>query len=134
MKNEEPKPIHQQIIDIVGGEDKFREIARLKRKNNKTMENKQTAEKLTAMEQLINWIDSDCTPMDCVMKAKELLSIEKEQVKKMHTEEEVYDLLVEWNMYQKGESRVDEDEIPNGFMSFNEWFKKISKQQDNDKI
>ena len=133
MKNEEPKPIHQQIIDIVGGEDKFREIARLKRKNNKTMENKQTAEKLTAMEQLINWIDSDCTPMDCVMKAKELLSIEKEQVKKMHTEEEVYDLLVEWNMYQKGESRVDEDEIPNGFMSFNEWFKKISKQQENGK-
>jgi hypothetical protein len=39
MKNEEPKPIHQQIIDLVGGEDKFREIARLKRKNNKTMEN-----------------------------------------------------------------------------------------------
>jgi hypothetical protein len=48
----------------------------------------------------------------------------KEQVKRMYTEEEVYDLLVEWNMYQKGEPRVDEDEIPNGYMSFNEWFKK----------
>jgi hypothetical protein len=45
------------------------------------MENKQTAEKLTAMEHLINWIDSDCTPMDCVMKAKELLQMEKEQIK-----------------------------------------------------
>ena len=44
------------------------------------MANKQTAEKLTAMEQLINWIDSDCTPMDCVMKAKELLEMEKEQI------------------------------------------------------
>jgi hypothetical protein len=44
------------------------------------MENKQTAEKLTAMEHLINWIDSDCTPMDCVMKAKELLQMEKEQI------------------------------------------------------
>ena len=28
----EPKPIHQQIIDIVGGEDRFREIANLKPK------------------------------------------------------------------------------------------------------
>lgn len=46
------------------------------------MEDKQTAEKLTAMEQLIHWIDSDCTPMDCVMKAKELLAMEKEQIEK----------------------------------------------------
>lgn len=45
------------------------------------MENKQKEEKLTAMEQLIHWIDSDCTPMDCVMKAKELLKVEKEQIK-----------------------------------------------------
>jgi hypothetical protein len=45
------------------------------------METKQTAvEKLTAMQHLINWIDSDCTPMDCVMKAKELLQMEKEQI------------------------------------------------------
>jgi len=44
------------------------------------MKTKQTAEKLTAMEHLINWIDSDCTPMDCVMKAKELLKVEKQQI------------------------------------------------------
>jgi hypothetical protein len=37
-------------------------------------------EKLTALEQLIEWIDSDCTPMDCVMKAKELLKVEKQQI------------------------------------------------------
>lgn len=49
------------------------------------MENKQTAvEKLTAMQHLINWIDSDCTPMDCVLKAKELLQMEKEQIKDAH--------------------------------------------------
>jgi len=29
---EEPKPIHQQIIDAVGGEDRFREIANLEPK------------------------------------------------------------------------------------------------------
>jgi hypothetical protein len=34
-KTEKPKPIHQQIIDLVGGEDKFREIAKLKNPNNK---------------------------------------------------------------------------------------------------
>ena len=28
-----PKPIHEQIIDIVGGEDRFREIANLKPKH-----------------------------------------------------------------------------------------------------
>ena len=31
-KQEEPKPIHEQIIDAVGGEDRFREIAGLKPK------------------------------------------------------------------------------------------------------
>ena len=34
----------------------------------------------TAVEQLIEWIDSDCSPMDCIMKAKELLKVEKEQI------------------------------------------------------
>ncbi len=34
----------------------------------------------TALEQLIEWIDSDCNPMDCVMKAKELLKVEKQQI------------------------------------------------------
>ena len=36
----------------------------------------------TAMEQFIEWIDSDCTPLDCVMKAKELLKIEQQQITK----------------------------------------------------
>ena len=48
------------------------------------METKQKVEKLTAMEQLIYWIDLDCTPMDCVMKAKELLAMEKEQIEKAY--------------------------------------------------
>jgi hypothetical protein len=34
----------------------------------------------TALEQLIEWIDSDCTPMDCIMKAKELLKVENKQI------------------------------------------------------
>ncbi len=34
----------------------------------------------TALEQFIEWIDSDCTPTDCIMKAKELLKVEKQQI------------------------------------------------------
>ena len=34
----------------------------------------------TAMQQLIEWIDYTCTPLDCVMKAKELLEEEKRQI------------------------------------------------------
>ena len=137
MKNEEPKPIHQQIIDLVGGEDKFKEIAGLKRKNIKTMKNKQTA--VEWLEEQFRWMLEDGVDISDVFhstieKFNQAKAMEKEQVKRMYTEEEVYDLLVEWNMYQKGEPRVDEDEIPNGFMSFNEWFKKISKQQENEKI
>ena len=41
-------------------------------------------EQLTAMEQLIEWIDSDCSPMDCIMKAKELLKVQKEQIITAH--------------------------------------------------
>ena len=33
----------------------------------------------TALEQFIDWINSDCTFMDCVMKAEELLKVEKQQ-------------------------------------------------------
>ena len=52
----------------------------------------------------------------------------EKQQEKMYSEEEVYDLFVEWDMYQKGEPRIDEDEIPNGFMSFNQWFEQFKKK------
>lgn len=35
----------------------------------------------TPLQELINWINSDCTPMDYVLKAKELL---KEEMKMMN--------------------------------------------------
>jgi hypothetical protein len=87
---------------------------------------------LTAVEWFFKWQNDnfEATVVEEIVAYETAKAMEKEQVKRMYTEEEVYDLLVEWNMYQKGEPRVDEDEIPNGFMSFNEWFKKISKQQE----
>ena len=88
--------------------------------------------KMTAIEWLYDEI-KHIIPNDFLIKFEQAKAMEKEKAKTMYTEEEVYDLLVEWDMYQKGEPRVDEDEIPNGFMSFNEWFKEISKQQDDGK-
>ena len=52
----------------------------------------------------------------------------KEMAERMYSDEEVYDLLVEWTAYQNGFPRVDEDEIPNGFMSFNQWFEQNKKK------
>jgi hypothetical protein len=51
----------------------------------------------------------------------------KWQSKRMYSEEEMYDLFAQWIVYQEGFPRVDEDEIPNGFMSFNEWFEQFKK-------
>lgn len=59
---------------------------------------------------------------------KDFIAGAKWQQERMYSEEEVYDLFVEWDMYQKGEPRIDEDEIPNGFMSFNEWFEQFKKK------
>lgn len=59
----------------------------------------------TAMMQLIEWISSDCSPMDCVLKAKELLKIEKEQHEStcVNVIEGILDKL------QKGENTSSED-------------------------
>ena len=59
---------------------------------------------------------------------KIIIPKEEPKQERMYSEEEVYDLFVEWDMYQKGEPRIDEDEIPNGFMSFNEWFEQFKKK------
>ena len=79
MENKEPKPIHQQIIDLVGGEDKFREIAGLKRKNNKTMENKQTAVEWLYSQISFNGLDD---PNGEVL--EQAKAMEKEQITEAH--------------------------------------------------
>lgn len=87
------------------------------------MSNKQTAVDWLYSQITFNGLDDP--DGEVLEQAKQM---EKEQAKRMYTAEEVYDLFAEWDMYQKGEPRVDEDEIPNGFMSFNDWFKEIIKQ------
>ena len=51
----------------------------------------------------------------------------KRQQERMYSEEEVYDLFAQWIAYQQGFPRIDEDEIPNSFRSFNEWFEQFKK-------
>lgn len=53
---------------------------------------------------------------------------EQQQDKKLYSEEEVYDLFSEWFLYKSGAILVDEDEIPNGVLSFNQWFEQIKKK------
>jgi hypothetical protein len=84
MKNEEPKPIHQQIIDLVGGEDNFREIAGIKRKNNKTMKNKQTAVEYL-MEQL-KFINKEAYAHLSGGRERKAYAMEKEQIGRAYQE------------------------------------------------
>ena len=53
---------------------------------------------------------------------------QQEQDKKLYSEEEVYDLFSEWFLYKSGAILVDEDEIPNGVLSFNQWFEQFKKK------
>lgn len=64
----------------------------------------------TAMEQFIEWIDSDCTPMNCVMKAKELLKVEREQRENLQNDttlkEKLFNLANEFAVAKKGDIAV----------------------------
>ena len=54
--------------------------------------------------------------------------VETVNQERMYSEEEVYDLFAQWITYQQGFPRIDEDEIPNSFRSFNEWFEQFKKK------
>ena len=51
------------------------------------------------------------------------------QAERMYSEEEVYDLFTQWIVYQEGFPRIDDDGIPNGLMSFNQWFNQNKSQK-----
>jgi hypothetical protein len=69
IPKEEPKPIHQQIIDIVGGEDRFKEIAGIKPKQE------------------------TFTYIEAAKKEERIFNSTKWQQERMYSEEEVLDLL-----------------------------------------
>jgi hypothetical protein len=104
----EPKPIHQQIIDIVGGEDRFREIANLKPKQETP---EQAAEK---------W----CEKHGCGYGGILSTAFEdgtKWQAERMYSEEEVYSLLCSMpNFYNMT--------IPQQVEARDKWFEQFKKK------
>jgi hypothetical protein len=103
---EEPKPRHQQIIDAVGGEDRFRKIAGIKPKQEKL---EQAAEK---------WCEKHgCGYGGIISTAFE--DGAKWQQERMYSEEEVIDLLQEMN---------DWPTIFDGRIDIIEWFNKFRKK------
>ena len=68
IPKEEPKPIHQQIIDVIGGEDRFREIAKIKPKQE-TLEEFEIAA-LKYNEQFIGGQESRYAAEDFINGAK----------------------------------------------------------------
>jgi hypothetical protein len=112
IPQEEPKPRHQQIIDAVGGEDRFREIAGIKPKQ-------ETLEEATK-----NWITKNSG-------IKSLLTPEfvresfkegaKWQQEKMYSEEEVFKLLCNMpNFFNMT--------IPQQIQARKEWFEQFKKK------
>jgi hypothetical protein len=77
MKQEETKPIHEQIIDAVGGEDRFREIAGLKPKQDM---------KQTAVEWLVEQISYTTTSSEIISYHKDISKL-VEQAKEMEREQ-----------------------------------------------
>jgi hypothetical protein len=105
----EPKPIHQQIIDIVGGEDRFKEIAGIKPKQETLEELGRFAER-KYLERLNNYENCDFS--------NGVIEGAKWQAERMFSDEEVIDLLAKF--------RRETDFIP--FKDILEWFKQFKKK------
>jgi hypothetical protein len=86
IPKEEPKPIHEQIIEHCGGKEKFKEITGLKPKQ-------QTLEEVVEQE-LENHFFSNISE---IKKAKYFINfgieLQQQQDKKMYSEEDIYSLL-----------------------------------------
>jgi hypothetical protein len=109
IPKEEPKPIHEQIIDAVGGEDRFREIAGLKPKQE-TLEE--------AAEKVARAFDNDNYKalMDLVIDGAEW------QAERMYSEEEVIELL------NKREDCINQTSSILDYTSAKEWFEQFKKK------
>jgi hypothetical protein len=111
IPQEEPKPIHEQIIEHCGGEEKFKEIAGLKPKQE-TLE--EAAERIL-FENTKNEEIRYRGGRDSVIKS--MLDIAKWQAERMYSEE---DLL---SAFEAGMMFIGEDKG-----SFKEWFEQFKKK------
>jgi hypothetical protein len=101
-KQEEPKPIHEQIIDAVGGEDRFKEIAGLKRKQE-------------TLEEAIIRV-SICDRDEFVFKAGA-----KWQAERMYSEEDIINALHSVEL-------KDNKDYSKIYKGMKEWFEQFKKK------
>lgn len=109
IPKEEPKPIHEQIIDAVGGKDRFREIAGLKSKQETELE--EALNKLKEEHTVLNLYPSNMLKNVAEFGAKS-------QAKRMYSEEEVIQIQKEWNKFNDNQDSFNgQDDL-----TFKEWF------------
>jgi hypothetical protein len=141
IPKEEPKPIHEQIIDAVGGEDRFKEIAGLKRKQEncctpigqikryKDCVGCDRKPKQETLEEMANkwvfetngykWSNNDDTAGD---NYGSFVAGYKESLKTMYSEEEVRKISLDF-FYHWWNSKGTNTE-----QGFDKWFEKIKKK------
>ena len=110
IPKEEPKPIHEQIIDVVGGEDRFRAIAGLKHKQEAIEE----AFELSDVHKMYVGEEKRLIKKGFIARAK----WQQEQDKKMYSEEEVIQILINYQHYLT----TNEDRTAD------EWFEQFKKK------
>jgi len=141
IPKEEPIPIHEQIIDAVGGEDRFKEIAGLKRKQEncctpigqikryKDCVGRDRKPKQETLEEMANkwvfetngykWSNNDDTAGD---NYGSFVAGYKEALKTMYSEEEVRKISLDF-FYHWWNSKGTNTE-----QGFDKWFEKIKKK------
>ena len=120
IPKEEPKPIHQQIIDVIGGEDRFREIAKIKPKQE------------TIEEAAENYARKQCDDMyDDIAPSggswgwetsTDFIEGAKWQQERMYSEEEVYQLLYDLSA-QVLNNKISTPKL------LEKWFEQFKKKQ-----
>lgn len=116
IPKKESKPIHEQIIDVVGGEDRFREIAGLKPKKETLVED--TLSKI----KLVLSMSNEAQAIRLLEQYGEL------QAKQMFSEEEVLNILYNWSMYKVN---IELDKIADEFsntLSYEKWFEQYKNK------
>jgi hypothetical protein len=118
IPKEEPKPIHEQIIDLCGGEEQFKEIAGLKPKQE-TIE--EACERIY-QEDFNNPYSEEVGRIDIKSAMIKLAKWQQEQDKNKYSEEEVIELL------NKREDYINQTSSIFDYITAKEWFEQFKKK------
>jgi len=137
MKQETPKPIHEQIIDLCGGEEQFKEIAGLKPKQEIKLEDIFNYEKKRGLRDLIDahkqetleeasWKHNPLKKLDGEFLRHAFKEGAKWQAERMYSEEELYNLLEgaikDCHLWEL------EEHYSGDYKNLKEWFKQFKNK------